>query len=154
MLQDLASFFDKYSPHRGRYRCRKYLTVLVILPNGMKKWYRLSPKIAKATNQYEKFHHELPKSTLIGSYINVPLIPYFGNCKSVISVGKIIRLKYAYVPSRELCTRSQFIEANRITNIHDCYNYLKHDYGHYSRLNIHMSLYYWHKQEKQKSNPI
>lgn len=127
-----------------------HLCLYVELPNHKRIWYRASPKIEYAAKQYNKMHdgeNELYQY-LNHHYINVPLVNYFARNKGVIGVGKIIRYKYASVPNDLLCTRSQFIDEDRLNHLFLAYHYLRHDYHRYSRLNIFVDLYNWKKQIK------
>lgn len=135
-------------------RPHNYLCLYVELPNKRRIWYRASPKIEFAVKQHQILAKQTAKkqnkeyksdlhNILIGRYINVPIVNYFGPNKGVIGVGKILRFSYKYVPSDLTCTRSQFIDQEKLKHLFSAYHYLRHDYSRYSRLNIFVDLYNW-----------
>lgn len=126
----------------------KFLMLKIAKLDGTNKWYRASPKLQHAINWHQKNHHENGNYLLLGRYINVPLTPYFANHFASIGVGKIIDLKWSYGLSNQLCTRSQFINYQQLQHLLSAYHYLRHDYDHYSCLQIFVNLYLWRKQEK------
>lgn len=141
-MHTLIKLIHKYSP-KNEYapKTKYYLCVRIKFTNGTTKWYRLSPKIANAANQYKMLNGTLPYSILINSIINVPITPYFSENKAVITVGQIKKIKYKRVKSTMLCTRSQFIPKKSLKhNFKRNYVYLRHDYGRYSRFNIWINL--------------
>lgn len=148
-LQQFArKWHEMCSRPYGHYQ-KRHLTLLVELPNGQKQWFRASPKIEYAIKLHKKQHGKLPQNYFAGTYINVPLTPYFGRNNGIIGVGKILRWRYYRVYNSKLCTRSQFVTKDAlVSDWRKAYHYLKHDYGYYSRLNIFIDLYEWKKKEK------
>lgn len=138
----LLNLLIKYMPDDFNPTKHRYVMLLVELANGERRWFRASPKLTKAIKLHQKMNNgNLPLDTLIGSYINIPLMPYFGRNHGIIGVGKIIYLKYQKVPVSTLCTRSQFVTADSLKqNWHKCYHYLRHDYNWYSKINIYVDL--------------
>ena len=126
-------------------RTKRYLCLYVELTNHRRVWYRASPKIEQAVKMTdtEKVYQYLCKH-----YINVPLSDYWGHNKGIIGVGKIIKYHYMNVPVNLLCTRSQFVDGQRVKRVLSAYHYLRHDYSAYSRLNIFVDLCYWKGRTK------
>lgn len=140
-LTKLLKYFPEpnYNP-----RPKKYLCIRVKLSNNTYRWYRLSKKVSYACYMYQKQNGKLPYDILINALINVPVTPYFGNNHAVISLGQIKQLKYKKLNSYLICSRSQFVPYKSLkNNFKQNYDYLKHDYGKYSRLNIYLSLWYF-----------
>lgn len=135
-----------------RNKIHRFLAILIELNNGQKKWYRASPKIYQAMLWEAKRSNKMPLAKLRDCYINVPKSDYFRNTgKAGIGVGRICYLKFKKMSADELCTRSQFITTSALKdNWHQCYHYLRHDYGKYSHLQIYVDLYNWHRKLMNK----
>ena len=127
------------------HRTKRYLCLYVELTNHRRVWYRASPKIEQAVKMTdtEKVYQYLNKH-----YINVPLRIYWGHNRGIIGVGKIIKYSYMNAPVNLLCTRSQFVDGQRVKRVLSAYHYLRHDYSAYSRLNIFVDLCYWKGRTK------
>lgn len=130
-------------------RKRKYACVLVKDVKSHCRWYRLSPKVARAVWLHcKKKDNTSAFKILKGLYINIPLTRYSLHNTAGIGVGKIVGFSYRWVPVNTLCTRSQFIQPERLANITDAFHYLKHDYGLYSHWQIFVDLYLWRLQSR------
>lgn len=132
-------------PHENTHpQTHNYLCVLVLLPNGKKQWYRIGRKMFKAIKTHYNTSHHFPYDILIGSYIVVPLTPYFSNNNAGMGVGKIIYIHYKSMVNTVLCARSQFISEDKLINdFHNSVKFMQHDYNKYSKLQILINLINW-----------
>lgn len=147
-LQQFAKVWHAHCSYYYKGHKKEHLTFLVVLPNGKKQWYRASPKLEYAVRLHIKTHGSLSHDYFAHTYINVPIVPYFGHNRAIIGVGKIIFWRFKKVYSSQICTRSQFVKGSDILHLRHCYHYLRHDYDWYSRLNIIVDLYMWKMQAR------
>ncbi len=129
----------------------QYLWCLVELPNGKREWYCISKVLRKALLWEKNYlHNRYWRNTLIGSYLNVARTRYHHD-RAIITVGRVIRVKILYYPTRDLhWTRNQFIAASQLENFTTAYNYMKHNYAWYNKLSIHHALRHWRRISASK----
>jgi len=127
--------------------------VKVQFVNGNRVSYRLPIDVSHGLDQYSKNYPDGNyKEQILGSYINVPILPYWKNnyndkMNPIIAVGHVIAIyktcSYRWLNKKSRTTRSQFIiprESNKKALYHNNIKYMQHDFDKVSKIKIRADI--------------
>lgn len=136
-----------------RRNCNYVYIVKVQFVNGNITNYRLPIDVSLGLDQFiKKFPDEDYKKQLVGSYINVPIIPYLKSKhnkkgSSIIALGYVLAIYKSYNHKwfwrGTKTTRSQFIipsESNKKDLYHNNIKYMQHDFNKLSKIKIRADI--------------
>lgn len=130
---------------------RGMIHVKVLLPDGDKKIFLLSKKIANALDWDYKNGDRSGFRKLRGCYITVPISQYNDKRQAKMTTGRILSVFWKHRRIGTLFTRSQFVTEEHLEqSLMECYRYLRHDYTVISRVRIFFSLAHWKKANTKK----
>ena len=130
---------------------RGMIHVKVLLPDGDKKIFLLSKKIANALDWDYKNGDRSGFRKLRGCYITVPISQYNDKRQAKMTTGRILSVFWKHRWIGTLFTRSQFVTEEHLEqSLIECYQYLRHDYTVISRVRIFFSLAHWKKANAKK----
>lgn len=136
-----------------RRNCNYVYIVEVRFVNGNIANYRLPIDVSLGLDQFiKKFPDEDYKKQLVGSYINVPIIPYLKSKhnkkgSSIIAVGHVLDMYKSYDTKwfwrGTKTTRSQFIipyNSNKKDLYHNNIRYMQHNFSKLSKAKIRADI--------------